>query len=174
MPAILIIVVLVAIGSVTAFLILPNEDLASDSEPEARVEELATDDNDDVIATEIEGEVSEETVAESDSDPNTPVAASTYADGTYENSSTYQVPSGNDEPIKVTVTLEGDIVTAVDAEFEGVVGTSRLRQARFKEAYQAEIVGKDIDELNLARVGGSSLTTEAFNKALEDIKNQAS
>ena len=36
-----------------------------------------------------------------------------------------------------------------------------------------EVVGVAIDELNVTRVAGSSLTSGGFNAALEDIKDQA-
>jgi lactam utilization protein B len=36
-----------------------------------------------------------------------------------------------------------------------------------------DVVGKDIDELTVSRVAGSSLTSSGFNAALDDIKRQA-
>jgi hypothetical protein len=35
------------------------------------------------------------------------------------------------------------------------------------------VVGKNIDEVNLGKVSGSSLTPIGFNNAIEDIRSQA-
>ena len=36
-----------------------------------------------------------------------------------------------------------------------------------------EVVGKALDDLNVSRVAGSSLTSGGFNAAVDDIKEQA-
>jgi hypothetical protein len=36
-----------------------------------------------------------------------------------------------------------------------------------------EVVGKDIDEISVSRVAGSSLTSGGFNDAIEQIKAEA-
>ncbi len=107
--------------------------------------------------------------------PQTPPAepsASAYADGTYSAEGSYATPE-TVEAITVTVTLENDVVTAVD-----VVGNPSKResiqyQGKFIGGIQGEVVGKRIDELEVSRVAGSSLTSGGFNQALEAIKAEA-
>ena len=92
--------------------------------------------------------------------------SATYADGTY------TAPSGQEE-VEVELTLEGDTVTAVT-----VTPTATDRQAagfqqQFADGISAEVVGKDIDSLDVSRVAGSSLTSGGFNAAVEAIKAEA-
>ena len=98
--------------------------------------------------------------------------SATYADGTYEATGSYTAPSGQEE-VEVELTLEGDTVTAVT-----VTPTATDRQAagfqqQFADGIAAEVVGKDIDELDVSRVAGSSLTSGGFNAAVETIKAEA-
>jgi len=98
--------------------------------------------------------------------------SATYADGTYTASGSYTAPSGQEE-VEVELTLEGDTVTAVT-----VTPTATDRQAagfqqQFADGISAEVVGKDIDSLDVSRVAGSSLTSGGFNAAVEAIKAEA-
>ena len=98
--------------------------------------------------------------------------SATYADGTYTATGGYTAPSGQEE-VEVELTLEGDTVTAVT-----VTPTATDRQAagfqqQFADGIAAEVVGKDIDSLNVSRVAGSSLTSGGFNAAVDTIKAEA-
>lgn len=98
--------------------------------------------------------------------------SASYADGTYTATGEYTAPSGK-EHVDVELTLEGDTVTAVT-----VTPTATDRQAagfqqQFADGIAAEVVGKDIDTLNVSRVAGSSLTSGGFNAAVEAIKAEA-
>lgn len=194
MPLVILAIGVVVVIGVVGFTLLPNQiDKNDNSEPDFA--ELPVDDaalNDDAVVSG-QAVIEEEEVSALPSTPPTDLpteigdaAVSTvndsvvtssdsgYSDGTYIFESSYTVPSGHEEPIKVTLTLSGDVVTDANVQVEGVVGTSRLYQGKFLKAYEAEVVGKDVDTLSLSRVGGASLTTGAFNKALLDIKIQAS
>ncbi len=46
-------------------------------------------------------------------------------------------------------------------------------QTRFADGIADEVVGKKIDELDVSKVSGSSLTSGGFNAAIEDIISQA-
>ncbi len=50
---------------------------------------------------------------------------------------------------------------------------SRQYQQAFMGGIAGEVVGKDIDDLSVSRVAGSSLTSGGFNDALETIKADA-
>ncbi len=170
MPVILLVVGAVIVVGALALAFLPsNNNQVVDNTPDAIVETptntLPTSDSDSAVGTD------SNTASDATNDPVP--SDSTYQDGTYTTDVTYQVPSGQFEPVKVTMTLDNDIITDVELEFEGIVGTSRLNQAKFVNAYEPLVIGKDIDSLNLSRVGGASLTTKAFNSALVNIKADA-
>lgn len=102
----------------------------------------------------------------------TTAAASTYSDGTYTASGSYSSPGGS-ETISITLTLAGDVITAATAEGEATGGPSSQYQGEFVDNFAALIVGKDIDDVSLDKVAGSSLTSGGFNAATETIKSDA-
>ncbi len=95
-----------------------------------------------------------------------------YQDGTYQATGKYISPGGERE-IAVSVTLKDGVVT--DSTFEGFATdpASKRFQGEFAEGFKPLVVGKNIDELNLQKVSGSSLTPKGFMDALESIKTQA-
>ena len=95
-----------------------------------------------------------------------------YADGTYTAEGSYATPESV-ETITVTVTLEDDIVTAVEVTGDPQKRESEQYQGQFIGGIADAVVGQDIDELNVSRVAGSSLTSDGFNKAVETIKSEA-
>lgn len=95
-----------------------------------------------------------------------------YADGTYSDTETYQSPNGT-ETIDVTLTLADDIITDVQVVGHGESPDSRHYQGQFIGGIAAVVVGKDIDEIQVSKVAGSSLTSGGFNKAVEAIKAEA-
>ena len=109
------------------------------------------------------------TITTSTTEPAT--ESSMYANGTYTAEGAYTSPAGA-ESITVTLTLADDVVTAVSAEPHGV-GPSALWQGKCISGLQAAVVGKNINELNLTKVSGSSLTPIGFNAAVKTIKTQA-
>ena len=52
-------------------------------------------------------------------------------------------------------------------------GNQKKFQTQFAGGIADVVLGKDIDELSVSRVGGSSLTSSGFNDALEAIKSEA-
>lgn len=96
----------------------------------------------------------------------------TYADGTYEASASYPNPGGVSS-VDVTLTLAGGKVSDVEVK-PGAQGTSLQYQEKFISGIAGEVVGKSLDELDVSKVSGSSLTSQGFNAALEEIKSKAS
>jgi uncharacterized protein with FMN-binding domain len=96
-----------------------------------------------------------------------------YNDGTYSSSGSYDTPAGT-ESIDVTITIADDIVTAVEVEGhdDGNPDVKRY-QSEFIGGISDIVVGKDIDELSVDRVAGSSLSSTGFKAALQNIKAQA-
>ena len=95
-----------------------------------------------------------------------------YADGTYTAEGSYATPESV-ETITVTVTLEDDIVTAVEVTGDPQKRESEQYQGQFIGGIADVVVGQDIDDLQVSRVAGSSLTSGGFNKAIEAIKSEA-
>lgn len=96
-----------------------------------------------------------------------------YNDGTYSSSGSYDTPAGT-ESIDVTLTIEGDVVTDVEVvgHDDGNPDVKRY-QGEFIGGIADIVVGKDIDELSVDRVAGSSLSSTGFKAALQNIKAQA-
>lgn len=99
-------------------------------------------------------------------------AESTYKDGTYSADGTYTSPNGQ-EKVGVELTLAADKVSAVNITTHPSNPNTRKFQGEFASGISAQIVGKSIDELNVSKVAGSSLTSGGFNEAVDNIKSQA-
>lgn len=98
--------------------------------------------------------------------------ATTYKDGTYSADGTYTSPNGQ-ETVGVELTLAADKVSAVNITVHPSNPNTKKFQGEFASGIVAQIVGKDVDELKVSKVAGSSLTSGGFNDALEQIKSQA-
>jgi len=104
-----------------------------------------------------------------------PTSASTnFKSGTYNATGSYQTPGGL-ESIAVSVTLGSDgTITDATVTPEGKTGEAQEYQDKFVSGFKSQVVGKKIDEVQLSRVAGSSLTSGGFNDAINDIEKQAS
>jgi uncharacterized protein with FMN-binding domain len=99
-------------------------------------------------------------------------ATSKYKDGKYNVTGSYVSPGGPRE-VGVVITLKDGVIT--DSVFEGKAEdpTSIKFQGEFAQNYQPLVVGKNIDEVSLTKVAGSSLTPKGFDDALEKVKAEA-
>ncbi len=79
-------------------------------------------------------------------------------------------PEGRSETITVSVTLSENIVTELTSIHSMNDGKSRRYQMNFEAEIQPLVVGKDIKTLQLSRVAGASVTTDAFMQAIEVIR----
>ncbi|MBG6184554.1 uncharacterized protein with FMN-binding domain [Arthrobacter sp. CAN_A214] len=95
-----------------------------------------------------------------------------YEDGTYTQVGTYVSPGGPEE-IGITLTLEGDAVTGAEAEPMPSNPTTEMYQGRFASGIQEEIAGRKLDDLEVDKVAGSSLSSGGFSEAVEKIKSEA-
>ena len=127
-----------------------------------------------------ETDASEETPAAATSESSSTstahtTAASTgkYADGTYTASSSYQTPE-TVETISVTLTLDNDVITEVNVIGDPQARETQQYQGQFIGGISDVVVGKNIDEISVSRVAGSSLTSKGFNSAVDKIKSEAS
>lgn len=83
----------------------------------------------------------------------------------------YNNPAGSDE-VAFTLTVDkSGIITDAQTDILAVHGISQTRQKSFADAFPTAVKGKKLSELApLDRVGGSSLTTGAFNAVLPQLK----
>ncbi|MCW1930366.1 MAG: hypothetical protein KIH62_003550 [Candidatus Kerfeldbacteria bacterium] len=102
---------------------------------------------------------------------NTNTNVSSGANGTFSATVSYQAPNESNT-ITVSVTIANDIVQSTTLSSQPGGAQSAQYQAAFKAAYTSKVVGQNINTLNLSRVGGATLTTQAFNNAIAQIKNQ--
>lgn len=107
-----------------------------------------------------------------DSSSSTADSSSDYEDGSYTAEGSYQTPE-TVEQIRVTLTLEDGVVTDVEVTGDPQARESQQYQSAFIANIAAEVVGVAIDDLDVDKVAGSSLTSGGFNAAVEDIKAQA-
>ncbi|MDP2838190.1 MAG: hypothetical protein Q8O53_02855 [Candidatus Moranbacteria bacterium] len=85
----------------------------------------------------------------------------------------YDNPAGGDEVgFTLTVDEEGAI-TDVVVDVLATNPTSRMRQQAFASELPQALKGKKLRDLEaIDKIGGSSLTTKAFNEALPEMKSQ--
>ena len=116
---------------------------------------------------------SAESSATSSAAPTTSAAAATtYKDGTYTATGSYQSPGGT-ESVTITLTIAGDTITDASGQGGATRPPSSQYQGEFLDNFASQIVGKNIDEVSLSKVAGSSLTSGGFNEALQTIKSDA-
>ena len=108
----------------------------------------------------------------SDTSTGSAAAAGDYTDGTYTADGSYQTPETVEE-ISVTLTLADGVVTEVEVTGDPKAPETTRYQSEFIDGISDEVVGKSIDELDVTRVAGSSLTSGGFNDAVDSIKEQA-
>lgn len=103
---------------------------------------------------------------------NPAILNSRYKDGTYTVDGNYQSPGGS-EVIGVTLVLKDDVVVDATATVKTTRPISIDLQKAFIAGFKSQVVGKNIDQVNVGKVSGSSLTPKGFNDAVSKIKAQA-
>ncbi len=105
-------------------------------------------------------------------DSTTSTGSGSYTDGTYTASGDYQAPSGT-ETVEVSITLAANSITAVEVVGDATDPQAKLMQGEFIGGIGGVVVGKNIDSIQVDKVGGSSLTSGGFNAAIDAIKADA-
>lgn len=95
-----------------------------------------------------------------------------FKDGTYKASTSYMVPHGSNS-LTASVTISGGKVTSVSVNHDYADQESGRYIDSFESVLQGAVVGKSVDGLSLSRIGGASLTTQAFDDALITIRTDA-
>lgn len=119
---------------------------------------------------------SDGTVKNHADDPNSTTSekkdTGNYADGTYEINGQYG-PVGEDT-IDVKLTVKQGNVEKVGIVGHPFTSISKKHQTEFANAINGVVDGKPLKGLKVDKVAGASWTSEAFNKALEVARQEAS
>ncbi|MET1018317.1 MAG: FMN-binding protein [Leifsonia flava] len=102
-----------------------------------------------------------------------PSTSGDYTDGEYTATGEYVSPGGP-ETVTVTLTLDGNAITDLEVTGSGHTPNAKKFQGEFIDGIDEIAVGQNIDELNVSKVAGSSLTSGGFNDAIEQIREDAS
>ena len=94
-------------------------------------------------------------------------------DGDYEAKGSYSNPGGQSE-VQVDLTITDGKIADIKVTPGATNSTSRGYQQKFAGGIADEVVGKTLDELDVSKVSGSSLTSQGFNQAIDQIKADAS
>ncbi|MDQ5957152.1 MAG: hypothetical protein QG614_127 [Patescibacteria group bacterium] len=85
----------------------------------------------------------------------------------------FKVPDDNTNTLDVTLTLDGNTITNVQLSQSSANKESSEYAKGFLDKFNKnDVVGKKVSDVNLSRVGGASLTTNAFNKVVLEIASQ--
>ncbi len=133
-----------------------------------RTQNATTEPTPQAMTPEDTGTQIEPTNQQNDNTPN----EQTYKDGTYSATGNYVSPGGAEE-LSVQITLKDGIITAAEVDSKAFRPNSVKFQGMFVSGYKPLVVGKNIDEVQLTKVSGSSLAPGGFNEALNEIKQQA-
>jgi uncharacterized protein with FMN-binding domain len=101
-----------------------------------------------------------------------PVSTNKYKDGTYTTQASYRVPAGPHQ-MQVTVTVSNDKITSANIVYDARTANDGYTMS-FNDSYKSQVIGQNLGSVSPSRVGGASLTTNAFNSALATIRTQAS
>lgn len=104
--------------------------------------------------------------------PATNGEESAYQNGEYTVMGAYTSPGGPEE-IEVTLMLENGVIVDAKVVPQATLPISQQMQNAFSSGYEEFVIGRSIDEVQLTKVSGSSLTPKGFNDAVEQIKQEA-
>jgi hypothetical protein len=108
-----------------------------------------------------------------DETPATQDTNTTFANGSYTTQTSYFTPRRTEHSMDVTLTIENDVVTEAVILWDGEASPKTPNHSGFDAAYKSEVIRQPLSEISLSRVGGASLTTDAFNEAVDTIEAQA-
>ena len=97
----------------------------------------------------------------------------TYKDGTYTKTVSYYVPHGGSNSITVTLTVSGGAITNLSTNDTYTDSESQRYVSSFENGVSSDANGQLLSSYSPSRIGGASLTTEAFMRALSGVRNDA-
>ena len=111
----------------------------------------------------------------SQSATSAPAASSaTYKDGTYAAAASYRVPEGGQNTVNATLTITNGKIRTIQASGKYSDRQSSLYVDSFNSSVASDASGQSLASYSPSRIGGASLTTNAFDSVLDTIRTQAS
>lgn len=96
-----------------------------------------------------------------------------YKDGTYSSMVNYMVPHGGQNSVKATVTISSGKISSVSTNDNYTDNESSFYIQSFESSVSSDATGQSIGDYSPSQIGGASLTTAAFARAIDDIVSQA-
>jgi len=96
-----------------------------------------------------------------------------YKDGNYSSTISYSVPHGSTNSIAVILSLLNDKIASISTNNSYTDQESGMYIDSFKGSINTASVGQPISSFSPSRIGGASLTTQAFNNAISAIRANA-
>jgi hypothetical protein len=109
--------------------------------------------------------------AEIDSAPAATADAAAATTQQFVAEASYLTPRRTEHNMVITLKLDGETITDASITYDGSSAATPMHLA-FDGAYQSEIIGQNINNVELSRVGGASLTSVAFNEGVAEIRAQ--
>ena len=98
---------------------------------------------------------------------------SSYKDGTYTATASYSVPHGEQNSIAAEVTVAAGKIVSVKTTDNYSDHESAMYISGFESSVNSSASGQSLATYSPSRIGGASLTTAAFDDALDTIRSQA-
>jgi hypothetical protein len=106
-----------------------------------------------------------------DFEPELKPEAAAAVNETFIAMASYFTPRRTEHDIAVTLELNGTTIVNANVTYDGEVAKTPAHSG-FDSAYATEVIGKNINDIELSRTGGASLTSVAFNEAVAEIRAQ--
>jgi hypothetical protein len=152
----------------------PEPDTAEDTDEIAIIPEAITETDETATVQFVAEEPDISLVSEMVKQPPTEETPNTsFVDGSYTTETAYFTPRRTQHVMDVTLTIENDVVTDASILWDGAVAPKTPSHSGFDAAYKEEVIGKSLSMIDLSRVGGASLTSDAFNEAVDTIQSEA-
>lgn len=100
-------------------------------------------------------------------------SASAFRDGTFTAAATYLTPRRIPHEITVEMTVTAGVVASLEVLYDGDKTFANRQHQDFEADIYETVVGQELENLPVSRVGGASLTTRAFNEAMAEIQDAA-
>lgn len=183
MPYVIAAIVIVIAAAALFLLRTPVEAPATTEPQEITVQEVSESTSTTEPETEVETDVMDSgtetdvSMSETSNEPSIQVEQNDFdpADDerTFSATASYFTPKRTEHEMLVTLTLKDRVVVSADVTYDGGAAVTPSHSA-FHATYEAEVIGKSLNEISLSRVGGASLTSDAFNEAVAEIRAERS
>ncbi|MET0979857.1 MAG: hypothetical protein ABWX90_01210 [Candidatus Saccharimonadales bacterium] len=152
---------------------------ATTTAPDSSSSTPTTPESETEVETEDEAATPSPVAAPTTPAPTTPAPSpaatptGSHRNGTYTATVSYNVPDGGHNTLNATVTISNSTISAVTTNNSYTERKSQQYVDSFANGISSASVGKPVATFSIGRVGGASLTSAAFNSALDTIRNEA-